>query len=194
MTSRYASMSDEDLAACVLQDAVAYDELMRRYEGKLLRYVRRLMQLNVQDAEDLLQETFLKGYTHIGDFDPSLSFSSWIYRIAHNTVRSAYRRFQVRPQVEVTLEDAAVQHLAADVDVAQAADRTLLRSQVRNALAAIPLKYREPLELHYFEGKSVEEISDILQLPRGTVATCMRRGKQRMERFLQQRIPSPDQL
>ena len=186
-------MSDEDIAACVLQDTAAYDEVMSRYEGKLLRYVRRLMQLNVQDAEDLLQETFLKGYTHISDFDPSLSFSSWIYRIAHNTVRSAYRRLQARPQVEVTMEDRAVQHLAADVDIIKSTDRNLLRSKIRDALITIPLKYRETLELHYFEGKSIEEISDILQIPRGTVATYMRRGKQRMERFLQQHNPSPEQ-
>lgn len=172
------SAADVELAVLVPEHPEAFDELMRRYEGKLLRYVHRLVCCNGHDAEDILQDAFLKAYQAITDFDPSLSFNSWMYRITHNTAISHYRRSTARPQeVQLPDDENALTQFVSDVHIPAATDRKLLQERVRRGLQSLPLKYRAPLELMYFEGKSVDEISDILQKPRGTVATLLRRGK-----------------
>ena len=180
-------MADEELAKSVSSDTKAYDELMERYEAKLLRYIRRLAQLNVQDAEDILQDVFLKAYVRIGDFDCDLRFSSWIYRITHNAVISEYRRSSKR-KGDIEIEEAPIKALLDDINIPAEMDKSILQKTVREALDELPIKQREPLELFYFEDKTVNEISDIIRKPTGTVGTLMSRGKKHLKRRLN-RIP-----
>lgn len=175
-----AHLKDEELARLVLKDKEAFLCLMERYEAKLLRYIRRISAVSTEEAEDVLQEVFLSAYLHIADVDPALSFSSWIYRIAHNRTVSAYRKRAARPQ-EVPLDgcedEGDALQLVADADVPLEADRALLRRQVHATLATLPLSQREVLELFYLEGKNYREIGDILRKPSGTVATLLHRAK-----------------
>jgi len=174
----FGAMADEALAALAVRQPEAFDELVRRYQAKLLRYIRRLMLLNTQEAEDLLQDVFLSAYVNIVDFDPELKFSAWIYRIAHNRVISEFRKVSVRPTVSFEVEQDAVLRIASDVNLPVDMDRKILQKRIRDGLRKLPLKYREVLELYYFEGLAVQEISDVLRKPIGTIGTLMRRGKQ----------------
>ena len=179
----FKAMADEELAGKVSSDPQAYDELMERYEAKLLRYIRRLAQLNVQDAEDILQDVFLKAYMRIEDFDCDLKFSSWIYRITHNAVISEYRKRSSR-KGDIELEEAPLKALIDDISIPSEIDRSIAKDIVREALNALPIKERVPLELFYFEDKTVNEISDIIRKPIGTVGTLMSRGKKRLKNHL----------
>ena len=77
-------ITDEELVSLSLKDSKSFGELIRRYEDKFGRFVRRKAILSKEDTEDLLQDIFIKIYLNLNAFDKSLKFSSWGYRIAHN--------------------------------------------------------------------------------------------------------------
>ncbi len=173
--------SDAELVVLALREPQGYRHLMERYEPKLLRYIRRISGVVEEDAEDILQEVFIKVYQNLNDFDRALSFSSWIYRIAHNETVSHWRGRQARPpEVYVTDDDRElVELLRADVDLPATLDRSYTAEAVRGVLEHLDSKYREALVLRFLEEKSYQEMSDILRKPLGTIATLLNRAKQR---------------
>ena len=179
--------TDEELVALTLQDREQYACLISRYEAPLERYIRRISGLSNDDIADVLQNTFINAYRNLNDFDTSLKFSSWIYRIAHNEAISHHRRRQARPQtVSVDDSDDTFASLASEVDVPHDVDRRMLAQRVRDVLAMMDPKYRDVLVLQYLEDKDYREISDILQKPMGTVATLISRAKQQFKKQVEQ--------
>ena len=84
--------TDEQIAIAVQKgDAQAFGLLVERFEPKLLRYARKFL-FDYEDGKDMVQEVFIKAYGNIQSFDTSRSFSSWIYRIAHNEFINAIRK------------------------------------------------------------------------------------------------------
>lgn len=168
---------DEDLAVLVLDDRDYFLCLMRRYEGKLLRYVRRISSLGEEETEDLLQEVFIKVYKNINDFDNGLKFSSWIYRITHNEVINNYRKSLARPQAAWDENEKILLSIADEFNVEQEVDQDLLKKDIARLLDKLDGKYREVLVLKFLEEKDYKEISDILRKPMGTIATLVNRAK-----------------
>ena len=76
MSENTDNKSDEDLVVLTLKNRDVFLYLMRRYEAPLLRYIRRIAGVNIEEAEDILQESFIKAYQNLNDFDPKLKFSS----------------------------------------------------------------------------------------------------------------------
>ena len=179
------SKSDAELVKLSLTDQDNFLFIIKRYETRLLRYVRRISNASLEDAEDLLQEIFLKVYLKLNDFDQELKFSSWIYRIAHNQVISNYRKLKARPQsISMDENSELIENLIADLDIALAADRSLLKDAIYKILDKLDDKYKEVLVLKYFEDKNYREISDILQKPLGTVGTLLNKAKQKFRQEL----------
>lgn len=178
--------SDEELVSLSLREQVFFGELVLRYEQKLTRYIRRLGVRNEDDQQDVLQEIFLKVYKNLNGFDPKLKFSSWIYRIAHNEAISWYRKQRVRPEGHLVFEsDELFSFLKSTEDDAETRfDKNINAQVLANALQKLDEKYREVLILRYFEHKEYEEISDILQLPVGSVGTLLHRGKKQLQSVL----------
>lgn len=178
--------TDEELIHLVTQDKNYFGELIDRYEAKLGRYILRLGIRNPEDRQDVLQEIFLKVYKNINGFDVKLSFSSWIYRIAHNEAISWYRRHSVRPEghminsSEEVMQIIASKEMSADVEF----DQTINAEMVSLALEKIDPKYKEVLVLRFFEHKEYDEISDILMIPTGSVGTLIHRGKKQLATVL----------
>ncbi|MBP9827816.1 RNA polymerase sigma factor [Patescibacteria group bacterium] len=174
------NLTDAQLVAETLRHPHMFREIVQRYEAPLLRYIRRL---GLHDeAEDILQDSFLKAYRYLGSFDPSLKFSSWMYRIAHNTAMSAHRARQVRPVVERSEESQkAYDSMAAELDVSQDLDQEILKEHLEEALARIDKKYQAVIVLRYFEERTYDEISDILRLPVKTVGTLLHRAKKQLQ-------------
>lgn len=169
--------SDVELVERTLENADNYELIVEKYEQPLLRYVLRISNISREEGEDLLQNVFLKAYQNLNDFDTSLKFSSWLYRIAHNEVISAWRKKSARCE-EVSLDKSeAAQLIASTLDIPRQTDEKLLSEFVRTLLAKLPQKYREVLILRYLEHKDYNEISDILRKPAGTVATLINRAK-----------------
>ena len=179
----YQDKTDEDLVILTLKDQDNFLYLMKRYESKLLRYVMRISNLDRHEAEDIIQEVFIKTYQNINDFDSSLKFSSWIYRITHNQVISNYRKTKARPQV-ITWEekDNFLNNLASDFDLNKEIDLKYLKKDIYKILSKLDIKYREILILRFLEDKDYKEISDILKKPMGTVATLINRAKEQFKK------------
>jgi RNA polymerase sigma-70 factor (ECF subfamily) len=145
----------------------------------LTRYVLRISSFSDEDIEDILQEVFIKVYQNLNDFDLSLKFNSWIYRITHNQVISAHRKDKARPQGNaLDLDEAGWNRIASDLDIERDADQAILKSSINKVLLTMDDKYKEVLILKYLEEKDYKEISDILKKPMGTVASLINRAKQ----------------
>src|SRR5680860_1667500 len=108
-TENFEKMSDNDLIAAALTNRHDFVFLVERYQKRLLRYILRLTNVSNEEAEDILQNIFIKTYLNMNDFDDSQKFSSWLYRISHNEVIDNYRRFKSRPQVlNVDINDSQI--------------------------------------------------------------------------------------
>jgi len=174
---RCDGLADEEIMTQVSRDRELFACLIDRYEAKLRRYLKRLMPGLGDDADDVLQEVFIKAYVNAQGFDPTLSFSSWIYRIAHNEAVSWLRKKMTRPNT-VELGDDDFQTFATSMeDNSDRKEVALVRDEVIRTLSNMPEKYRTVLVLKFLEGKSYEEIRDILTVPSGTVATLIHRAK-----------------
>ena len=181
-------LSDEELVIMTLEDTQHFGVLIERYEKKLTRYVNRLGVRNVDDQLDVMQEIFLKVYKNLNGFDTKLSFSSWVYRIAHNEAISLYRKTSVRPEGHlVTDSDDIVTLLSGKEETADVTfDKTVNAKEVNAALNKLDKKYCEVLILRFFEHKEYDEISDILKIPVGSVGTLIHRGKKKLADVLNQ--------
>ena len=175
------SASDQSLVAAALRNGQAYGPLVTRFAPVLGRYVRRLLGSQNHAVDDVLQEVFLKAYVNLNDYDMARPFGPWIYRIAHNEAISHLRKSSAGPPM-VTGEDSELilARLADGDDPHQALWRSQSAGHLRKALGGLDARYREVLVLRYLEEKSYDEISDILRLPPGTVATYISRGLARL--------------
>jgi RNA polymerase sigma-70 factor, ECF subfamily len=172
--------TDEELVALSLENEDNFLYLMRRYEDKLLRYIKRITNVSDDDAQDILQDTFVKTYRNLNEFDKNLKFSSWIYRIAHNQVISNYRRMKARPEGNYfELDDNGINRLVAEIDIEKDINKKMDKEKIIAVLEKMDEKYRDVLVLKFLEEKDYNEISDILKKPLGTVATLISRAKKK---------------
>ena len=182
---QFSGKNDIELVEMSLKDQDNFLYLIERYEAKLLRYIRRITNIAKEDAEDLLQEVFLKVYLKLNDFDRDLKFSSWIYRITHNEVISNHRKLKARPQsVFLNPENDLINNLVADLDLEKSIEMSLLRDNIFKILDHLEIKYKEILILKFLEDKNYREISDILKIPMGTVGTLINKGKEKFKEEL----------
>lgn len=180
--------ADQDLVRAALAEPKAYGLIVRRYEGPLKRYVGRLLGTSSQSIDDVLQEVFIKAYVNLHDYDRKRRFSPWIFRIAHNEAISLLRRKRTEPQVISGEEGLLILERMAEGAQAQAdLDSRRDEERLHAALAGLDRRYRDVMILRFLEEKSYEDISDILRMPMGTVATLISRGKQQLRRALGER-------
>jgi len=175
-------VTDVEIVQQALSDKERFGVLMDRYEAPLRRYIARLGIRNADDQLDVLQDVFLKVYRNLNGFDQTLKFSSWIYRIAHNEAISAFRKKNVRPEGHLVADSEEIlSFVSSSMEAAdEKFDKTINAEQVNQALLKLDEKYREVLLLRFFEHKEYDEISDILQIPTGSVGTLIHRGKKQL--------------
>jgi RNA polymerase sigma-70 factor (ECF subfamily) len=182
------NLSDEELVEKVRkEDSELYAEIVERYQQKLYRYLRYLTD-RPSEAEDLLQDVFIKTYRNLFDFDGKRKFSSWIYRIAHNEGVNFIKKTSRRKEIFLNnLEniDSALHNQNNAIEDSLAKEE--IREKVKQCLDELETKYREPLILYYFEDKSYREISDILRIPAKTVGTFIFRGKRILKAICQKK-------
>lgn len=174
---QYAALSDEAIVTIVRsKDVELFRILMERYQDKLIRYVEFLIK-DREKAQDAVQETFIAAFTNLRGFDTARSFSSWIYRIAHNKAMNAVslnaKETAFAEGFDPKSDENIEQELLTKADV--------LRAQ--HCIQELGLLYREPLVLFFIDEHSYEEISDILRIPMGTVAVRINRAKKMMRKL-----------
>jgi RNA polymerase sigma-70 factor (ECF subfamily) len=178
----YDEFPDEELVELVRsKDQELYRELVKRYQNKLLRYANCLLR-NEEAAADVVQEALIKAFVNLQSFNTRKKFSSWLYRIVHNEAINYLKKSKkITPfGGREWLADKVV----GDTDLENDFLKTQEKEAVGRALEKLPLGYKEPLVLFYFEEKSYEEVSDILRLPIGTVGTRISRGKKMLREVL----------
>jgi RNA polymerase sigma-70 factor (ECF subfamily) len=173
----------ELVASARAGDQQAFAALIGRYEARVMRLVRGMVPES--DAEDVLQDAFLKAYRKLGNFDGRSSFYTWIYRIAANTAmdwrkREKHRRHAALP--EGPEGEDAVPSLEAGPE--HATTRRELAERIDAAIEALPEKYHEILVLREIEGLSYEEISARLSMSKGTVESRLFRARERLRERL----------
>lgn len=172
------TLRDQDFLLCIIKN----------YESKLLKYIIRISSVSLEEAEDILQEVFIKVYYNLKSFDQSLKFSSWIYRITHNQVISNFRKSKARAEtVDLDINNEIIGNIVSEFDVKVEIDNKIFEKKINSILKAMDKKYREVLFLYLLEEKSSQEISDILKKRIGTVYSLISRGKQIIKKELEKK-------
>lgn len=174
----FDKISDEQLALYMQENnGAGIEVLIGRYQEPLLRYTRRLLG-DTEMAEDAVQNTFISAYSNINSYKAGRPFSPWIYRIAHNKAINEIRTHNPIAGIEEALKIA--DPISADT-ISGHIDQKTLREVLDNHLDKLPIKYREPLVLRYFEERTYEDISDILRIPKSTVGVRIKRALDRLK-------------
>ena len=180
-------VSDENIVPLLIQDRNVFGVLVQRYEIRLSRYVRRLGIVSKQDREDVLQNIFIKAYRNIYSFDRTLSFSTWIYRIAHNEAISFFRAKKVRPEGHLIDDgEEVLMKVLDETDFIHDLDKKIEVKQIGLSIEKLEETYRNIIILRYFEDRNYKEISDILKIPEGTVATLLHRAKKKLRVLIEE--------
>jgi RNA polymerase sigma-70 factor (ECF subfamily) len=176
-------IADNDIVEMVIKDPNSYKYIIERYEKKLLGYIRRILFVSKEDAEDILQDVFIKAYKNINSYDSKYSFSSWIYRIAHNESVSFLRK--KKKIIECNQDDEIFDRISSDEDIEDDFLKDLEKREVRKLLTKLNPKYREVLVLRYFEDMEYNQISDILHTSVGNVSSLIGRGKKEFKMLVE---------
>ncbi len=146
------------------------------------------MTRNAEDAEDLVQEAYLKAYKYYDKFQPGTNFKAWLFKILKNTFINSYRKKQrIPPQSDFAeIEDAFENQVRDDVAPAvKSPEQELLEGvldeDVQRAIDELPEDYRMAIVLADLEGFSYKEIAEILEVPLGTVMSRLYRGRKLLE-------------
>ncbi len=167
----HSLLSDEEIIEKVRFDnRELYSIIVDRYQAKLLRYASTLIQ-DENNAADIVQDSFIKAFINLRGFNTKKKFSSWIYRIVHNQSINIAKKMHREVPI---LEDM---DFKSEEDIELNFEKQEIVEKVEKCFSNMSLLYSEPLRLYYIDEKSYDEISDILRIPMGTVATRINRAK-----------------
>jgi RNA polymerase sigma-70 factor, ECF subfamily len=179
----HAGVDESVLVAHARQgDTTAFAELVRRYEGKIFRLAQHVTQ-NREDAEDVLQETFMKAYEHLDQFKGDSKFYTWIVRIAVNQALMKLRRRKTDKSVSLdeqidTGEDTVVREIAAwGEDPVQRFSREELGEILDSAVQSLEPPYRSVFVLRDIDDLSTEETAEVLGLSIPAVKSRLLRAR-----------------
>lgn len=181
-------LSDEEITLKVQAgDSESFGILVTRYETKMMRYANKFL-FGYDEAQDVVQEVFIKAYIHVQSFDPTQKFSSWLYRIAHNEFINAIKK-KGREPLPLIDPDAFFPHLVSKLTADDDIHKKETAEMLEKCLNKLDPKYREPLVLYYIEELDYKDIADILHLPTSTVGVRLKRGKDMLKKAYDELYP-----
>lgn len=179
-------LSDEELFRESWEgDTAAFDHLVERYKIKLYSFICRMIG-DPDQAEDLLQETFIRVYRKRQEHERIKKFSTWTYTIAANLARDELRRR--KRWSFVPLEESVKQKTVTPLKTARDPEDDLTRTEIRRhiliAMESLNAKYRMAFVLRDIEGLSYEEIGEVLSIPLGTAKSRVNRARTELQKRL----------
>lgn len=185
----------QDLAlinAAIDGDQLAFRELMKKYRDAIFNLIFRIIRDRAQ-VEDLTQETFVKAFASLRNFNREYAFSTWLYKIATNSSIDYIRKKKL-----YTLSiNKPISHEDSDYsielpDSTYEPDRVIIRDQksviIEEAIARLPPKYRKVIIMRHKEERDYAEIAKILKIPIGTVKAHIFRARELLYKYLRDRI------
>ena len=170
--------SDEKLIARFQEgDINAYNELVKRYKDRLLNFVFRYFN-NVEQAEDVVQDTLIKLYTHASYYKNVAKFSTWIFTIAKNNALTELRKNKRKKTDSLWTDDGkSIDISSKEESLESKVQNEIAIDQLNKFLDEIPENFRMAVVLRDFQELSYEEISKILEIPIGTIKSRINRGR-----------------
>lgn len=169
-----------DLAGMDIDEV--FEQIMTEYGQDILNLTYSYVK-NIAVAEDLTQEIFVKCYLNLASFKQEASFRTWLWRIAINHCKDFLKSWHHRNVLLSTKADIEVEARNNRVeDIVIEKDET---NELEQAILALPLKYREPIYLFYYQDLSIKEIKEILGVRENTIKTRLRRAKVLLKNHLE---------
>jgi RNA polymerase sigma-70 factor (ECF subfamily) len=158
-------------------DINAYNELVKRYKDRLLNFVFRYFN-NVEQAEDVVQDTLIKLYTHASYYKNVAKFSTWIFTIAKNNALTELRKNKRKKTDSLWTDDGKFIDISTKEESLESkVQNEIAIDQLNKFLDEIPENFRIAVVLRDFQELSYEEISKILEIPIGTIKSRINRGR-----------------
>ena len=158
-------------------DINAYNELVKRYKDRLLNFVLRYFN-NVEQAEDVVQDTLIKLYTHASYYKNVAKFSTWIFTIAKNNALTELRKNKRKKTDSLWTDDGKFIDISSKEESLESkVQNEIAIDQLNKFLDEIPENFRIAVVLRDFQELSYEEISKILEIPIGTIKSRINRGR-----------------
>ena len=183
---------DALVAAARLGDERAFDTLFARHYGQVVNLAFRL-QGSMDDAEDIAQTAFIRAHANLKRLRDGQAILAWLYRTVVNLVRDKAKSARRKPLLRFgdlsrSGEDGGAEAYDgtpdSSLDPARIVEASHLQEALERAIAGLPLEFREPLVLHHFQQVNVEQISEILGVPVGTVKSRLSRARGRLREAL----------
>lgn len=165
-----------------------YEILVNRYYKQITAYLGRLLNFNEGDVQDVLQDTFINAFVNLVTYNPSLSFSSWLYRIAHNLAVDLIRK-KSKYYIVDTNDQAVQNQIHHNQTIIQKSDQdhenTINIERLSSILQRLDLDSRTILTLFYLQGLSLTEIADIFKTSSNTIAARLKRAREKAKKIIQ---------
>jgi RNA polymerase sigma-70 factor (ECF subfamily) len=188
------SAADRDLVATAVTGVEgSFEELVRRYQRPISAYVYRMIG-DYDAALDLTQEIFIKVYGSLARYRAEFKFSTWIYKIAHNSAVDHLRRNATREQSLISGIEGDQYELPIEsrrLSPEQESERKERRIEIESVVRRLPANYRELIILRHSQDLTYEEIVEVTGLPLGTVKNRLFRAREMMrQQFVEKGITS----
>ncbi|GEN31665.1 RNA polymerase sigma-70 factor (ECF subfamily) [Cerasibacillus quisquiliarum] len=169
-------------------DQSAFEDIVVLFQSKIYQHCYRMLG-NAHEAEDVAQEAFIRAYVNIHSYDDSRKFSTWLYRIATNLSIDRLRKrkpdYFLDAEIKGTDGLDMYSQLATDARLPEEEVQGMeLEKMIYQEIANLPPIYRSIITLRYLEEFSLKEISEIMDLPLGTVKTRIHRGREALRKKL----------
>ncbi|PWU70468.1 RNA polymerase sigma factor SigW [Gracilibacillus dipsosauri] len=169
-------------------DQAAFEDVVSFYQNKVFAICFRMIG-NKHEAEDLAQEAFIRAYINIQSYDENRKFSTWLYRIATNLAIDRMRKKKPDYYLDAEIKGTEGMNLYSQIPdngVLPEDEVTSLETQsyIQKEIMQLPAKYRSIIALRFIDELSLKEISEILEIPVGTVKTRIHRGREALRKKL----------
>ena len=176
------------IECCLLGNREEFSKLIDKYKNMVYNLTYRMCN-NLDDAEDLSQEAFLRAFQSLSRFNPSYKFSTWLYQITLNIVRDRFKKknlncLSLDAPIKTDDSEIYLQHSDHTNNPEEIFSRKEKSKNIESAILSLPLTYREVIVLRHMQNLSYSEISSILKMPTGVIKVRLFRARQALKKNL----------